>query len=109
MDVTALTDSSVTRFIESGAAVLSPTERLLVAIWGLEADVNNGGFAQYYFNSYGYFASETPSYLRAIGANRAAALVEQANAAFGADGPPQDRNRRQKILEDIADLVGDDW
>ena len=109
MDVTELTDASVSKFIESGASVLSPMERLLVAIWGLEADVNNGGFDQYYFNSYGDFAAETPSLLRAIGADQAAALVEQANAAFGIAGPPRDRDKRQRVLEGIADGAAEAW
>jgi hypothetical protein len=109
MDVTALTDASVSRFIESGATVLSPLERLLVAIWGLESDVNNGGFDQYYFNSYGDFAAETPSFLRAIGADHAAALVEQANTAFGAEGPPSDRDKRQEVLERISDGAAKQW
>lgn len=109
MNVTALTDASVSRFIALGATVLSPMERLLIAIWGLEADVNNGGFDQYYFNSYGDFAAETAAHLRAIGAHQAAVLVERANNAFGAEGPPQDRARRQEVLEVIAEHAADAW
>jgi hypothetical protein len=109
MDVTALTDASVSRFIEFGAASLSPMERLLVAIWGLEADVNNGGFSQYYFNSYGDFAAETPTHLRSIGAHQAAGLVEQANLAFGPGGPPSDRDERQCALERIEENAAEGW
>lgn len=109
MDVIALTDKSVSRFIDSGASTLTPMERLLVAIWGLEADVNNGGFDQYYFNSYGDFAAETPSLLRTIGAHQAANLVERANSAFGHEGPPTDRDERQEALECLAEDAAADW
>ena len=109
MDVTELTDASVSRFINLGADSLSPIERLLVAIWGLEADVNNGGFNQYYFNSYGDFAAETPAHLRAIGAHQAASLVEQANLAFGSAGPPSDRDERQIVLDRIEGRAAEAW
>jgi hypothetical protein len=109
VNVSALIDASVTRFIEVGSGPLSRRERLLVAIWGLEADVNNGGFNQYYFNSYGDFALEVPGYLRAIGADQAATIVETANAAFGPDGPPSDRDLRQDQLESLSEKAAEVW
>ena len=88
---------------------LDQREQLLVTIWGLEADVNNGGFDQYYFNSYGDLAQHCPGALRLIGANRTAELVELANAAFGAEGPPQNREERQDRLDEIRDTATPIW
>jgi len=64
-------------------------------LWGLEADVNNGGFDQYYFNGAGDQAFFAPEALRAIGAYRMASIVERANAIFGPDGPSRKRTPRQ--------------
>lgn len=56
MDIESLTDAALEKLWDQGFGVLDQREQLLVTIWGLEADVNNGGFDQYYFNSYGDFA-----------------------------------------------------
>lgn len=75
--------------------------------WG--ADVNNGGFEQYYFNSYGDQAKRVPSALRLIGAGQMAELVERANAVFGPEGPPEDRTTRQTQLEEIEEVAQSAW
>ena len=62
---------------------MSEPERVFVAVWTLEADVNNGGFDQYYVNSSGDYAWFAPQALRAVGAEKTAEIVEQANTAFG--------------------------
>ena len=49
-----------------------------------------------------------PRALRRIGANSAAEIVERANAKFGVDGPPRDRNQRQAVLSQISPN-GDLW
>jgi hypothetical protein len=48
------------------------------AIWGLEAEVNNGGFNQYFYNLSGQFAEEAYNGCMAIGAPRMAEIVESA-------------------------------
>jgi hypothetical protein len=65
----------------AGFASLSPAEQAFVLIWDLEADVNNGGFNQYFFNS-DFDPGVVPHALRAIGADRAARIVERALALF---------------------------
>jgi hypothetical protein len=90
---------------------LTEAERVIVTVWGLEADVNNGGFDQYFFNSWGDYAFFAPSALERIGAPTMAAIASRANAVFGPDGPPRDRFVRQdKLLqlgESAADLLND--
>jgi hypothetical protein len=88
---------------------LSAAEQVFVAIWSLEADVNNGGFSQYFFNSAGDYAAHAPGALRAIGAGTMAGIVEQANAQFGAGGPPADRDERQSALDKIGAKAEEAW
>src|SRR5687768_15196846 len=109
MDIESLTDAALKKLWDQGFEVLDQREQLLVTIWGLEADVNNGGFDQYYFNSYGDLAQHCPGALRLIGANRTAELVELANAAFGTEGPPQNREERQDRLDEIRDTATPMW
>jgi hypothetical protein len=72
-------------------AELSAAERVVVLVDGVEREVNNGGLHQFYFNSAGDCATETPAALRAIGACQVAAIVEQANALFPGGAPPSSR------------------
>jgi hypothetical protein len=84
-------------------ASLSDPERTFMLVSILEGEVNNGGFDQYYFNTAGDGALDTPAALRAIGAEHTAAIVERANAVFGAAGPPRDRHARQEALLALGD------
>ena len=58
---------------------LSNGEKAIYIIWGLESEVNNGGFDQYYFNSSGQFAEFAPDALKLVGANKFSLLVNKAN------------------------------
>jgi hypothetical protein len=88
---------------------LSAGDQILVTIWGLEAEVNNGGFDQYYFNGSGDQAWFAPTALRSIGAHRMAAIVERANALFGEGGPSRDSDQRQSELSAITEANEDAW
>jgi hypothetical protein len=103
---TRLMDLSVRssrRFFDTPFDDLTVPEKTFVSVWTLEADVNNGGFDQYYFNSAGDYAWYAPGALRRIGAEATAAIVEQANARFGPEGPPPDSDARQDRLEELPD------
>ncbi len=60
----------------------SKPQQAIYVIWCLEAEVNNGGFNQYYYNSSGQFAKLTPSALKLVGANKFADLVTRANKIY---------------------------
>src|SRR5262245_13906798 len=47
-------------------ASISPEESFVLAIEGLEREVNNGGYAQFFYNSSGEFTSTIVAALRAI-------------------------------------------
>ena len=86
-------------------AALSPSERVFRSVWELEAQVNNGGFEQYFWNSSGRLAAHVPEALRAIGASHMAAIVDEAIAAVGADLPLMDDEQRQARVNDLAPAV----
>ena len=82
---------------------LSPPEQVFRAVWDLEADVNNGGFDQYFFNDSGDTAFAVVGALEAIGAHRAARIAAAANALFPGSTPPRDRDERQAQLDALEE------
>jgi hypothetical protein len=98
-------DPWIDKYHEHGADALFPEELVGVGVWLLEAEVNNGGFDQYYFNSAGELAIQTVSALRKIGAERTACLLAAANSEFPNSLPPVDRALRQEKLDEIRDVV----
>lgn len=56
--------------------------RSIYLIWLLQAEVNNGGHNQFYYNSSGQFYEYLPNALRLVGAQRHAELMERANAIY---------------------------
>ena len=64
----------------------------------LEAEVNNGGFDQFFFNSAGNRTRETIDALSAIGAHHTASIVRRAAGKFPGGVPPEDRFARQRLL-----------
>jgi hypothetical protein len=61
---------------------LNKSQQAIYMIGVLQAEVENGGFNQYYYNSAGKFAKLTPGALMLVGANRFAQLVSRANKTF---------------------------
>ena len=58
------------------------SQQAIYLIWGLQAEVENGGFNQYYYNSTGQFAKLVPNALKLVGANQFTQLVTRANKIF---------------------------
>ena len=80
---------------------LTATERRLLAVYWVEAEVNNGGFDQYFYNSAGDNAELALAGLRDMGAVAATGLLERAMAVFPAGKPPRDRFKRQEAMRQI--------
>jgi hypothetical protein len=57
---------------------LSRGFQVVYMTWIVEAEVLNGGFNQYFWNSSGEFADLTPAALREIGATEAAPIMQNA-------------------------------
>lgn len=75
--------------------------RHVFAVWWCDAEVCNGGFHQFFFNSTGVLAPEALEGFRAVGLLRCAELLEIAMGKF--DEPyPRDRDAREAALEALA-------
>jgi len=90
------------KYIEHGGASLLPLEAIGVGVWLLEAEVNNGGFDLYYFNSGGVLAEQTVEALDAIGAYETASILSAANRDVGQLPLPKDRDERSSRLDEIS-------
>lgn len=95
----------IDKYIDQGPDALSQIERIGVGIWILGAEVNNGGFDQYYFNSAGNLAVPTVQALIDIDAPNTSSLLAAANAEFPDSHPPVDRSARQRSLDEIRDTA----
>lgn len=98
-----LVDAIQSKEESSGYAALTPHEQTFFCVWSVEAEVNNGGFEQFYANSAGGVAAHVPGALRAIGAEHTAKIVEKANAVFGPDGPPAKWEDREEVVDELSD------
>lgn len=58
------------------------SRQAIYMICQLEAEVNNGGYDQFYFNNSGLFYKYLPDALKLIGATKFVDLTERANNAF---------------------------
>ena len=67
--------------------------------WLVEAEVLNGGFNQYFWNSSGQFAELTPAALIDIGSPEAAQIMRQAIATASAESPTMARFRAEGTVE----------
>jgi uncharacterized protein DUF4375 len=81
---------------------LSHPERVFRAIWELEAEVNNGGFEQYFSNSSGELAPHVVDALRVIGAPAMADIVQGAIDAVGPSTAWHDDDARQAHIDALA-------
>jgi hypothetical protein len=84
---------------------LSAAERVFGAIWELEAEVNNGGLQQFFWNSSGRLAPHVVDALRAIGAFRMASILEQAVALGGSMEWQDDVRRRDAVDALMSETV----
>jgi len=61
---------------------LTKGQQAVFSTWWLEAEVNNGGFNQFYFNSIGQFAEMAEIGFKTIGAENFSNLTKQANIIY---------------------------
>jgi hypothetical protein len=84
-------------------ARLDLAARVCFIAWGLDAEVNNGGFHQYFSNYTGDGAADAPLLLRRIGESKTARLVEQASRLFPRGVVPRSHTERRELLERITE------
>jgi hypothetical protein len=109
VDLFKVSEAVWAREAKYGFRALSNPERVFLCIWNLKAEVNNGGFSQFFDNSAGDHAAETPDALRMIGAAEMADLVERALAVFGASAPPANQEERLEAIEALPESEKEKW
>ena len=100
-----LAESPSARFWRVDFDALSAPERVFRAVWELEAEVNNGGFHQYFFNSSGQFAPFALGALRAVGASQTAGMLQRAISVIGTDVQWSNDAARQERLVALPDAA----
>src|SRR6185436_580594 len=78
----------------------SDVEQVALCMHKLEAEVNNGGFHQFFFNSSGELVPQTLDALKTIGAPKTRQLLERAVAIAFPGGYPAEP-------EEVADALAD--
>lgn len=82
----------------SDLTVLTPEEMTVYIVDSFQAEVNNGGFSQYLYNSSGALAADLPAALSAIGAAHTAEIYQRA-FAYLPTGLPADDVQRGDVLD----------
>ncbi len=103
--IVALADY-VAQKCESGdnMAALSAPERIFFITQTCEAEVNNGGFAQFLTNSSGDLAGELANAFQTIGARQTAEICRRALGLFGRELPAA-REERCELLDVSTDAA----
>lgn len=73
-------------------------------IWILEAEVNNGGFNQFYFNSSGQFYKHLPEALKLVGAEQFGNLTQEANEIY-----EENKNRLKEFDDGSMESFSDSY
>jgi hypothetical protein len=89
--------------------LLNEYEKYVIFINMLDAQVNNGGFDQYFFNSSGENAHETLIALEKINAPKTAKLLTDAISVFPKLPIPKDTNVRRKLMDNLSDKISNTW
>jgi len=87
----------------------SLTERKLAAVYAVQAEVNNGGFDQYFFNDSGDDSTLALQGLKEIGSAQGVKLMQRALNVFPGGKPPVDRVKRQALVERVRPRAQAIW
>src|SRR6185503_1769996 len=82
---------------------LPPGVRAIYATWLVDAEVNNGGFNQYFFNSSGRYAGEALAGYELFGAEEYVAVMRSAIATFEVDRERLEPFYRAHTLESFSE------
>ncbi|MCC7293171.1 MAG: DUF4375 domain-containing protein [Phycisphaerales bacterium] len=86
---------------QRGFEALSGPEQVFRMVWRIEAEVNNGGFDQWFFNAEHQDVAGAVEALLTIGAPKMADIVRRACVAWPQGRPPVDiRERRAFLVKD---------
>jgi hypothetical protein len=103
----ALSEGEHTQFGRVAFVDQPEQQKVFSAIWGLESQVNNGGFTQYFVSHDGEAAEFAPRALRTIGAKACADLVERALRTVSASPLPTSQSARESVVDSVSTDVRD--
>jgi hypothetical protein len=89
------------RLHKVGFEKLSEQDKTLACVWSFDSKVANGGLEHFFKSADGEMAYYMPKAFRAVGLKPLAEIAEQANAVFGPEGVPTNRERRTEILQQL--------
>ena len=97
------------KVVFGGIASLNHAELTIYLAYWLRAEVDNGGFHQFFFNSAGDCAAQTADTVRELEIPALTALYARVLAAFPDGRPPEDRTARWELLKRITSEGGRAW
>ncbi|MGV3683411.1 MAG: DMP19 family protein [Acidovorax sp.] len=83
-------------------ARMAPAQMALWAIANADGQICNGGFSQFFYNSYGELAHEALAGFELLGLVQFADILRDAYAVFPGQRIPKDRDERVAILEALT-------
>jgi hypothetical protein len=98
-----LSESDRTKFGKDNFSDQSAPQKIFSAIWAVEAEVNNGGFSQYFLNSSAETAGFVVEALETIGAPQTADICKRAIVAAFPSGLPSTTENIQSAAADFSD------
>lgn len=99
----------ISRALETRALeALDHRDQVFHDVWMLEAELNNGGFDQYMFNSTGDRGVSAVAALREVGASSLAKVCERFFALLTEGTPAADQDGRQAQLDEAIERMGED-
>jgi hypothetical protein len=87
---------------DRGVDALNVSQRRYQAVLAFDAEVNNGGLSQYFFNSSGDEWQAALAGLEAMESKERLAILREAIEKFGPTGPSTDRRERMVQLSKLA-------
>lgn len=101
----ALSESQMTKVGKEEFAQQSVPQRVFTAIWEVESEVNNGGFAQYFSNDSAESVPFVVEALEVIGAPKTASICSSAILSGFPDGLPSTIEDIQSAAADFTDEI----
>ena len=98
-----LSESDRTSFGKQDFSAQSFPQKVFSAIWAVESEVNNGGFAQYFFNSSSETAGFVVEALQTIGAPLTADICKRAIGTAFPGGLPKSPEAIGSAAADFSD------
>lgn len=96
-------DKVIPRARKQGLGALPERDQILFLVWSATAEFDNGGFAQFFYNTLGEHSKAAVGAFRRIGAEEVAELLEQAIEVFPHGEVPADIDERNEALAELPD------